>query len=1216
MKDFISSGKRVSYGKIPEVLEVPNLLQIQLNSYRWFLEEGLKELFEEISPIVDYTGNRYELHFVSYRLDKPRFSEDECREKGITYAAPLRVRARLIIKETGEVKEQELYFGDLPLMTRNGTLLINEAERAVVNQLIRSPGVYFLIEEGALRKYCTAKLIPERGVWLEFEVGARDQLVVKADSAKKIPVTTLLCALGCGGGEKLIELFSDVDTNPDHPYIKSTLELEPSVLTRDEALLSIHRRLKPGGPHTVPDAEAFLHSLLFDSKRYNLGRVGRYKLNKRLGVNVPMDVLHLTADDLIAIVRHLILVNEGKEPPDDIDHLRNRRVRSVGELLQNQMRIGLLRLERLVKERMSLVPPENATPGALVNNRPVVAVIREFFGTSPLSQYLDQTNPLSELTHKRRLSTFGPGGLSRERAGFKVRDVHHSHYGRICPIETPEGPNIGLITSLAVYARVNDLGFIETPYRKVKKEVPNKFEELVGREAWEEIRDEKGEVIVRAGERISEEAARRISELPIHAVKVRPFVTSEIEYLDADREEEFVIAQANAGVNEKNEFIDDKVAARKRGEPTLADLQEIDYMDVSPKQIVSVSASLIPFLEHDDANRALMGSNMQRQAVPLIRPQAPLIATGMEKEVAKYSGYVLYSPCDGEVTSVTAREIKIKGDDGKEYVLPLVKFGHSNQGTCVNQRPVVNKGQRVKKGDLLADCSTSENGELALGQNVLVAFLSWEGYNFEDAILASEDLLRDNRFTSIHLEDYEVEVRETKLGPEELTADIPDVKEESLRNLDENGIVRIGAYVKEGDILVGKVTPRGERELTPEEKLLHMIFGEKAHDVRDTSLRVPHGEYGRVIGVNVLTKDKDQLPPGVLQKVKVYVAQRRNLTAGDKLTGRHGNKGVISKILPREDMPFLPDGRPVEMVFSLLGVPSRMNVGQLLETHLGWAAHTLGFKVLCPVFDGADIPSIQDALGMAWLAYRAGAVKLDEKNQPHVDKERLRSWLEEQGYEFDKVFDKENKGYAKLVCLRLWLKDQGIDASDWSEEEVEREIERLYKEKGLIAPIFGKMTLYDGRTGEPFENPVTVGYMYILKLVHLAEDKTHARSIGPYSIITQQPLGGKAQFGGQRFGEMEVWALEAYGAAHTLQEMLTIKSDDVEGRNKAYLAIVEGRDVPECGIPESFKVLVKELQSLGLAVELIGGEPEGRKLPAPPRELESDKSITGGSEER
>ncbi|NPV30113.1 MAG: DNA-directed RNA polymerase subunit beta [Firmicutes bacterium] len=1058
--------QRWNYGRISEVLEMPNLIEIQQQSYEWFLKVGLRELFRDVSPIQDFTGN-LALEFIDYTLGEPKYTVEECKERDVTYAAPLRVKVRLTNRETGEIKEQDVFMGDFPLMTEKGTFIINGAERVIVSQLVRSPGVYYhASSDAAGKKIYGATVIPNWGAWLELETDPHDAIYVRVDRTRKLPVTVLIRALGYSTNASILELYDDNES------IKATLERD-NTQSYEEALVEIYKRLRPGEPPTIDSARALLEGLFFDPRRYDLGYVGRYKLNKKLKLDVPRETRCLTREDIIKVVEYLLKLIKGEGQVDDIDHLGNRRLRSVGELLQNQFRIGLARMERVVRERMTIQDVDTITPQALINIRPVVAAIKEFFGSSQLSQFMDQTNPLAELTHKRRLSALGPGGLSRERAGFEVRDVHHSHYGRMCPIETPEGPNIGLIGSLSTYARVNEYGFIETPYRKVDKE--------------------------------------------------RGVVTDEIVYLTADEEDEYIIAQANAPLDEEGRFATPRVNARRGHEIIVVPSSEVDYMDVSPKQVVSVAAALIPFLEHDDANRALMGANMQRQAVPLLRTEPPLVGTGIEHRVARDSGVIITAHHDGIVQSVTADKICIRRDDGIVDTYTLTKFARSNQGTCINQKPIVTKGQRVSAGDVIADGPCTSGGELALGRNVLIAFMPWEGYNFEDAILISEKLVKEDYFTSIHIEEYECDARDTKLGPEEITRDIPNVGEDVLKDLDERGIIRVGAEVRPGDILVGKVTPKGETELTAEERLLRAIFGEKAREVRDTSLRVPHGESGRVVDVKVFSREKgDELPPGVNQLVRVYVAQKRKISVGDKMAGRHGNKGVISRILPEEDMPFLPDGTPVEIVLNPLGVPSRMNIGQVLECHLGWAAHELGVYVASPVYDGA----------------------------------------------------RENDIFETL------------------------------KRAGL--PPNGKTVLYDGRTGEPYDHEVTVGYLYMLKLAHLVDDKIHARSTGPYSLVTQQPLGGKAQFGGQRFGEMEVWALEAYGAAYTLQEILTVKSDDVVGRVKTYEAIVKGENVPEPGVPESFKVLIKELQSLCLDVRVLSETAEEIEI----KEDEEDISET------
>ena len=1155
----IGKRKRMSFSKIKEIADVPNLIEIQVDSYKWFLEEGLKEVFDDISPIEDYTGNLI-LEFVDYSLDEnPKYDIEECKERDATYCAPLKVKVRLINKETGEIKEQEVFMGDFPLMTERGTFVINGAERVIVSQLVRSPSVYYA-EEGDKtgKRLISSTVIPNRGAWLEYETDSNDVISVRVDRTRKQPVTVLLRALGIGTDAEIIELLGEDER------LSATLEKD-NTNTVEEGLIEIYKKLRPGEPPTVESASSLINALFFDPKRYDLAKVGRYKFNKKLaicyrimnrvaardivnpetgevfvkagetiGYNVAKDIQnaginvvhlliddekeikvignnfvdieahvdfdisdlkikekvhyptlkeildnyddeeeikeaiksrmkelipkHILLDDIIASISYEFNLFYGVGTIDDIDHLGNRRIRSVGELLQNQVRIGLSRMERVIKERMTVQDMESITPQALVNIRPVSAAIKEFFGSSQLSQFMDQTNPLSELTHKRRLSALGPGGLSRERAGFEVRDVHHSHYGRMCPIETPEGPNIGLINSLGTYAKVNEYGFIESPYRKYDKET--------GR------------------------------------------VTNEIHYLTADEEDLFVRAQANEPLTEDGEFINNRIACRTvNGALELLSPDKVDYMDISPKQVVSVATAMIPFLENDDANRALMGSNMQRQAVPLVRREAPIIGTGIEYRAAKDSGAVVVAKNGGVVDRVSADEIIIKKEDGTKDKYKLLKFKRSNAGTCINQTPIVSKGEEIKAGDVIADGPATDLGEIALGRNCFIAFMTWEGYNYEDAVLINERLVREDRLSTIHIEEYECEARDTKLGPEEITRDIPNVGESAIKNLDDRGIIRIGAEVDSGDILVGKVTPKGETELTAEERLLRAIFGEKAREVRDTSLKVPHGESGIIVDVKVFTRENgDDLSPGVNELVRCYIAKKRKIKVGDKMAGRHGNKGVISRVLPEEDMPFMEDGTPMDIVLNPQGVPSRMNIGQVLEVHLGLAAKKLGWYVATSVFDGANEYDIMDA-------------------------------LEEAGY-----------------------------------------------------PRDGKLTLYDGRTGDSFDNRITVGYMYYLKLHHLVDDKLHARSTGPYSLVTQQPLGGKAQFGGQRFGEMEVWALEAYGAAHILQEILTVKSDDVVGRVRTYEAIVKGENIPEPGIPESFKVLIKELQSLCLDVKVLTAE--------------------------
>jgi DNA-directed RNA polymerase subunit beta len=1080
---------RQSYGQIADKLEVGNLIQTQLDSFEWFKREGLRELFNEINPITDYTGKNYELRFLDYEFGPPKFDEEECRQRDMTYSAPLRINTRLHIKtgeNAGEIKEAEVFMGDFALMTPEGTFIVNGTERVVVSQLVRSPGVYFTSQEDRIsgRLLFSAKLIPNRGAWLEIETSGKDILTVKIDRKRKVPVTTLIRALGYGGNDDIKAFFADVDTDPDHQYISATLDKDPTTSV-EEALVELYRKIRPGDPPTVENARNLLTALFFNPRRFDRSKVGRFKLDKNLGIGeeeareraLDKDRRVLDNQDFISIIRKLIQLNNGLGEADDIDHLGNRRVRAVGELLQNQFRMGLIRMERIIKERMTICDSLTVTAASLINARPVVAAIKEFFGSSQLSQFMDQTNPLAELTHKRRLSALGPGGLSRERAGFDVRDVHHSHYGRICPIETPEGPNIGLMGSLAIFARVNEFGFIETPFRRVH-------------------RDADG----------------------------TPRVSDDVVFLSADEEDKYNVAQANAPLDEKGHFTVSHVACRSRHTFRDLPISEVDYMDVSPKQTVSVSTALIPFLEHDDANRALMGSNMQKQAVPLLVTESPIVGTGMEVHAARNSGEMVIARKAGTVVGVSYPEpadsdrsvekilsgqdfgigILIRPDDGgADQWYGVHKFVRSNQGTCLSQRTIVHTGQHVNPGDVLADGPSTDGGELALGRNVLVAFMPWEGYNFEDAILISESVVRDDKYTSIHIEEFEIEARDTKLGPEEVTRDLPNIAEESLKNLNERGIIYIGAEVNAGDILVGKITPKGESELSAEERLLRAIFGEKAREVRDSSLRVPHGERGIVVDIKLFSRDAGhELPPGVNELVRVYVAQKRKISQGDKMAGRHGNKGVIARILPIEDMPYLPDGTPVEIVLNPLGVPSRMNLGQVLETHLGYAAHALGLHVASPVFDGA------------------------------------------------------------------------------AEQLIEEELER----SGL--PRSGKQRLRDGRSGEYFDRDITVGYIYMLKLAHLVEDKIHARSTGPYSLVTQQPLGGKAQFGGQRFGEMEVWALEAYGASHILQEILTVKSDDIVGRVKAYEAIVKGENTLEAGIPESFRVLVKELEGLALGVEI------------------------------
>ncbi|MFC1905400.1 DNA-directed RNA polymerase subunit beta, partial [Chloroflexota bacterium] len=1204
-----------SYAKLPEVLQIPNLIQVQLDSYRWFQEDGLKELLEEVSPIQDFTGTRLELHFNGYEFRQPQFSVEECYQRDMTYSSSLYVKSQLIVKETGEIKEQEIFFGDIPIMTDNGTFVISGAERVIVNQLIRSPGIYFGTQEDPIsgRALCTAKLIPEHGTWLEFETSNRDVISTKVNGKRKIPMSTILRAIGYESDEELIKIFKDVDNSDGHSYIKSTIERDPlEHKNKTSALTAIYSRLRPGELPTVENATVLLNNLFFNQRRYNLGKVGRYKLNKRLGLTISSTQRALTPEDFVAIVKYIILINNGQANADDIDHLGNRRVRTAGHLIQNQFRIGILRLEQAIKERMTIIGPEAATPATLINNRPIIASMREFFGSSQLSQFMDQTNPLAELTHKRRLSAMGPGGLSRERAGFDVRDVHHSHYGKICPIETPEGPNIGLIGSLATYASIDEYGFIQTPYRKVVHDVS--VTELTGKTILHDLLDKNGKCIIPARTIVNDSLIKKLSLLQkespnkkigkgkktsetagdnlLDKIRVVPYVSPEIIHLTADKEEQYTIAQANALINDRNEFIEDKVDVIKGGKYLKESADKIDLMDVSPKQVFSVTTSLIPFLEHDDANRALMGSNMQRQAVPLIRPEAPFIGTGMEGEVAKYSGQVIFAKGAGKVTSVTSGEIVVKETNGNTRTYPLMKFVRTNQGTCVNQRPLVWKNDAVNKGQILADSSATDKGNLALGQNIICAFMSWRGYNFEDAIIISEKLVKEDKFTSIHIEKYETEARETKLGVEEITRDIPNVGEESLRDLDEEGIIRIGAEVDPGDILVGKISPKGETELTAEEKLLRAIFGEKAREVKDSSLRVPHGEWGKVIDVKEFSRDSNRdLPAGVNRLVRVWVAQKRKVSVGDKMAGRHGNKGVIARILPEEDMPFLPDGKPVDIILNPIGVPSRMNIGQILETHLGWAAEALCLKITNPIFDGANTADIEDALARAWIIRQSNtAHSINNGHSYESIIKQATEFLNSHGYNADRIFDENYQGEAKKACLHLWLDSLGKSIKN--DDDLEKAVQKVYLEQKQIPPTFGKTTLYDGLSGETFDNPVTVGSIYMMKLIHLVEDKVHARSTGPYSLITQQPLGGKAQFGGQRFGEMEVWALEAYGASHVLQELLTVKSDDVSGRAKTYEALVKGEDIIQPGVPESFKVLFMELRSLGLAIELLNEEEE------------------------
>ncbi len=1101
-----SISPRKFFTKQHETAQLPNLIEIQLNSYKWFFEKGLKELLSEINPIKDFTGKNLELTFGDYFFDKPKYDENTSRERNTTYEAPLYVSAKLVNKVTGKTKTQDVYFGDFPLMTNRGTFVINGVERVVVSQLIKSPGVFYTSEFSRGKNVYGAKIVPNRGAWLELDTDNSNVIGVKIDRKRRIPITALLRVFGLSTNDEIMAAFKEFDTNPDVRYIAATLEKDPST-NADEGFKEVYKRIRPGDLATVDNARSLISAMFFNFERYDLSEVGRYKFNQRSNYDHDTDSRILTLEDMTAVVKEIIRLNNEQAPADDIDHLANRRVRAVGELIQTRYRVGLARMSRIAKDRMSLADLDTVTPAQLIHIRPIVAAMQEFFSSSQLSQFMDQTNPLAELEHKRRLSAMGPGGLSRERAGFEVRDVHRSHYGRLCPITTPEGPNIGLVAHLATYARLNDFGFIETPYRMAKKNAKNDGKDAVGEIALYDVKDDKGNVVVTAGSHMTEVDAKKLHSIQdLAEIRIKTHLTKKIEYLDAYEEERLTIGQANIELDEKGYFLRERESIRVHGVPTIAETEGIDCVDISPKQIISVTTSLIPFLEHDDANRALMGSNMQRQAVSCIVPRAPIIGTGMEAKAARDSGQVIVSDEDGEVTAVAGDKISVQFDSGKKKDYPLLKFIRTNSGTAINQLARVDRGQKVKAGDVLADGTSTENGELALGQNVLIAFLSWEGGNYEDAILLSSRLVQDDMYSSVHIEDFKIDIRDTKLGPEVVTRDIPNIGEEKLKNLDETGVVRIGAQVKAGDILVGKITPKGETDLTAEEKLLRVIFGEKSRDVKDTSLNLPHGEYGKVVQIREFNRDQgDKLQSGVIRSIQVSIAVLRKIQVGDKMAGRHGNKGVISRIIPVEDMPFMADGTPVDIVLNPLGIVSRMNLGQVLETHMGFAAHKLGYKVATPVLDGI------------------------------------------------------------------------------TETQIKAELEKA----GI--PTNGKVVLHDGKTGEAFDKPVTVGVAYMLKLHHLVDDKMHARSTGPYSLITQQPLGGKAQFGGQRFGEMEVWALEGYGAAHTLQEMLTIKSDDVVGRSKTYEAIVKGEMIKKPNIPESFRVLVKELQSLGLDVELIGG---------------------------
>jgi len=1100
-------GGRVFFVEDAESPEIPSLIEMQIQSHRWFLTEGLKELLGEISPITDFSGRKLELRILGHAFDPPKYDPETCKRRNLSYEAAMKGHVQLINKETGEIKEQDIFLGSIPLMTDQGTFVVDGIERVVVHQLVRSPGVFYS-KMPEHPRYHAAKIIPKRGVWLEVETDRRGVITCKIDRKRKIPITQLLRVFGYETDEKILALFKDV-TKADHDFILTTLDKDP-VHSVDEAYQSVYRKIRPGDLATPENAKQLINSLFFDFKKYDMGTIARYKLNRRFNLQTPQDEAHriFQVRDFIGILHELIRLNNGDGVADDIDHLSNRRVRSVGELVQNKYRVGLIRTERIIKDRMTVMDLETVTPTQLINCRPITAAMREFFASSQLSQFMDQTNPLSELAHKRRLSAMGPGGLSRERASFDVRDVHTSHYGRICPIATPEGPNIGLVVHLAGFARVNEYGFLETPYREVKHDVPLDPGKLYGHIIDMAVKEGR-KILIKEDERVTtKELARRIvsaaKKQMLTAIPVRSYITHKVIFIDAEQERHLTIAQAQSDFSELGEFRTTQVSARKAGEPILAPVRDITHIDVSPRQVLSVSTSLIPFLEHDDNTRASMGTNMQRQACPLIKPHAPIVGTGIESLAARASGHAILSDEDGEVTYVDAQEITVLYRSGRKVTVRLPTFLRSNQGTCFHMRPRVQKGQKVHRGECLADGSSVEGGELALGQNLLVAYLSWEGCNFEDAVIISDCVVEDGLFDSIHIESYVTDVRDTKLGSELVTRDIPNVGEAKLKDLGPDGIVRIGATVHEGDILVGKITPKGETELTPEERLLQAIFGDKAKDVKDSSLRLPGGAGGKVVDVRVFDHmEGDELPTGVLKQIKVFVAQTRKIQVGDKMAGRHGNKGVIARIVPREDMPFLEDGTPVDIILNPLGVTSRMNIGQILETHVGWACEKLGLKVATPALHGIS--------------------------EEHIE--------------------------ALLEAAEL--------------------------------PRTGKVQLYDGRTGEPFAHETTVGLVYMMKLLHLVEDKIHARSVGPYSLVTQQPLGGKAQHGGQRFGEMEVWALEAYGSAYTLQEMLTIKSDDVIGRSKAYESIVKGEAIRRPSIPESFNVLVKELQALGLKVELL-----------------------------
>ena len=1206
----VGDRTRYSYARINEILAMPHLIDIQRKSYEWFVQKGLMEILHDISPIKDFAGN-LELSFESFELGTPKYSVEECKERDESYSAPMNVKARLIFKdkEKGEIKESSVFMGDFPLMTDTGTFVINGAERVIVSQLVRSPGVYYSVTmDPSGKKIYGTTVIPNRGAWIEYETDINDIISARVDRTRKVPATVLLRALGLSSNDEILACFGN------HPALLATLEKDTTT-NRDEAMLELYKKLRPGEPVILENAVQLIENTFFDSKRYDLANVGRYKLNKKLGwrnrlsgtvlaeaiadeetgeIILPAgtkmtdenldkiaesgiynerglravkiqnheeemllmfttgidEKMHtVTNEDVFASFNYLLNLMDGHGTGDDIDHLGNRRVRCVGELLQNQFRIGLSRMERVVKERMTIQDNEVITPQALINIRPVIAAIKEFFGSSQLSQFMDQNNPLAELTHKRRLSALGPGGLSRERAGYEVRDVHNSHYGRMCPIETPEGPNIGLIGSLSTYAVINEYGFMETPYRVVDKE--NKR------------------------------------------------VTEEIRYMTADEEDKYIVAQANEPLDDDGYFLGERVTARAKDDVLSITPDKVDLMDVSPKQVVSIATALIPFLENDDANRALMGANMQRQAVPLLCTQAPIIGTGMEYKVAADSGVCVLAKRAGEVIRVVGNEIRVRAENGEVDVYPLLKFKRSNQGTCVNQRPIVFKGDKVTEKQILADGPATDHGELALGHNVIVAYMPWEGYNYEDAVLLNEDLVKADIFTSIHIEEYDCDARDTKLGKEEITREIPNVSDEALKDLDERGIIRIGAEVRPGDILVGKVTPKGETELTAEERLLRAIFGEKAREVRDSSLRVPHGEAGKIVSVKVFSRENgDDLPPGVNEQVRVHIAQKRKISEGDKMAGRHGNKGVVSRIMAREDMPFLPTGEPVHIVLNPLGVPSRMNIGQVLENHLGWAARALGMEI-----DTTNLAAKLNAVEKTGAA--EGTPEFEAAFKEELANSETAKKLEHYGYDYEKYGMPETVEIDKFGGKSVKAVQISVPVFDGAHEQ---DIADALELAGIDKTA--KTTLYDGRTGEPFDNPVTVGLTYYLKLHHLVDDKIHARSTGPYSLVTQQPLGGKAQFGGQRFGEMEVWALEAYGAAYTLQEILTVKSDDVVGRVKTYEAIVKGENVPDPGIPESFKVLVKELQSIGLDIKVLNEDEEEVSL----RDDEDDDIATTARE--